>query len=127
MALRCALCKVQQCEKAPGSQQIPTYCPMDQAGELYRGILGESQKQYFDEGRDRQQALASARTEAAGYLRWPRVQEVMEFARRIGATHLGVASCIGLIEEARLLQKLLESNGFQGSTLFFQLCSISNL
>jgi hypothetical protein len=68
MALMCALCKVQQCAEVPGSQRIPTYCPMDQAGELYRGILGESQKQYFEEGQDRQLALASARTEAAGYL-----------------------------------------------------------
>jgi uncharacterized metal-binding protein len=127
MALMCALCKVQQCEKAPGSQRIPTYCPMDQAGELYRGILGESQKQYFDEGQDRQLALASARTEAAGYLRWPRVQEVMEFARRIGATHLGIASCIGLIEEARILQKLLESNGFEVSSVCCKVGSISKL
>jgi uncharacterized metal-binding protein len=51
----------------------------------------------------------------------------MEFARRIGATHLGIASCIGLIEEARILQKLLESNGFEVSSVCCKVGSISKL
>jgi uncharacterized metal-binding protein len=51
----------------------------------------------------------------------------MEFARRIGATHLGIASCIGLIEEARLLQKLLESHGFEVSSVCCKVGSISKL
>jgi len=100
---------------------------MEGEGEIYRGALEEAQRQYFDEGEDRSVALASARTEAAGYLRWPRVQEVMEFARRIGAKHLGIASCIGLIEEARLLQQLLEGNGFQVSSVCCKVGSISKL
>jgi uncharacterized metal-binding protein len=100
---------------------------MDVADELHRGILGVSQQSYMQAGQDRDLALASARTEAAGYLRWPRVQEVMEFARRIGARHLGVASCIGLIEEARLLHKLLESNGFEVSSVCCKVGSIPKL
>ena len=45
---------------------------------------------------------ASARVEARGYCRWPRVEEVMAFARQLGVEHLGIANCVGLIEEARL-------------------------
>jgi uncharacterized metal-binding protein len=93
----------------------------------FSGVLEEAQRRYFEDGEDRALALAAARTEAAGYLRWPRVQEVMEFARRLGAQHLGIASCIGLIEEARLLQKLLESHGFQVSSVCCKVGSISKL
>ena len=36
----------------------------------------------------------------------------MSFAQRIGAKRLGIASCVGLIREARMLQEILELNGF---------------
>jgi len=37
----------------------------------------------------------------------------MEFARLIDARRLGIANCIGLQHEAGLLQRILESNGFE--------------
>ena len=57
--------------------------------------LHGAQDSYLTDGEVREVALAAARTEAAGYLRWPRVQEVMEFAWRIGAKYLGITHCIG--------------------------------
>jgi uncharacterized metal-binding protein len=36
----------------------------------------------------------------------------MGFARRLGVSRLGIASCVGLLHEARLLQEILEANGF---------------
>jgi uncharacterized metal-binding protein len=87
-------------------------------------ILKVSAEHYLQEGVDRKIALEAARTEAAGYLKWPRVQEVMDFAWRIGALHLGIAHCIGLIEEAHILQKILEANGFQVSSICCKVGSI---
>ncbi len=43
----------------------------------------------------------------------PRLQEIMEFAEKIGAKRLGVAFCIGLQKEASILHELLESHGFE--------------
>jgi len=76
-------------------------------------LLAEVRQTYLTDEETRRLAVAAAQVEAAGYCRWPRVQEVMEFARRIGAEKLGIASCIGLIHEAKLLQDILEANGFQ--------------
>jgi len=45
------------------------------------------------------------------------VEEVMSFARRIGAQHLGIASCVGLIQEAGILQEIFEAHGFQVSSV----------
>ena len=43
----------------------------------------------------------------------PRIQEVIEFAQRMGYQRLGLAFCLGLREEARELTKLLQSHGFE--------------
>jgi uncharacterized metal-binding protein len=85
--------------------------------------LGRARESY-DEPQTQGLALASARTEAAGYCRWPRVQEIMDFARRIGASHLGVAHCVGLVREADLLRQILASNGFRVSTACCKVGSI---
>jgi uncharacterized metal-binding protein len=45
-----------------------------------------------------------------------RVEEVMAFARRGGATHLGLVFCSGFREEARHLAAILGTNGFRVSS-----------
>lgn len=45
-----------------------------------------------------------------------RVGEAMDMAHRLGATHLGISFCVGFREEAKILTKLLETNGFQVSS-----------
>jgi len=48
---------------------------------------------------------------------WCRVQEVMEYAHRLGADHLGVSFCVGFRDEARVLTRILEANGFRVSSV----------
>ncbi len=38
----------------------------------------------------------------------PRIEETMEFAKKCGYTRLGIAFCLGLKEEARMLAKVFE-------------------
>jgi uncharacterized metal-binding protein len=45
--------------------------------------------------------------------RWCRIREAMQFARRLGATHIGISFCVGLRREAYTLTKILEENGFR--------------
>ena len=60
-----------------------------------------------------QMARESALVEAEGYMRWTRVEETMEFARRLGVRKLGLAFCVGLKDEARLLSRIFAANGFE--------------
>jgi uncharacterized metal-binding protein len=46
-----------------------------------------------------------------------RVQEAMEFARRLGARKIGISFCVGFREEARVLTRILEANGFLVSSV----------
>ena len=108
MELMCARCKVQACRVEPGSRAYPNFCPMAQETRA----LPEAREAYEDED-TRCFALAAARTEADRYPTVPRVEEVINFARRIGANRLGIASCLGLLREAGILQDILEGHGFE--------------
>jgi len=43
----------------------------------------------------------------------PRVQEICEFAEKMGYQKLGIAFCAGLYQEARALTNILEAQGFE--------------
>ena len=45
-----------------------------------------------------------------------RLAEAMEVAHRLGASHLGFTFCVGFKEEASILARILEINGFQVSS-----------
>ena len=112
MELKCATCRAQACRHEPGSEPYPGFCPMARDVES----LAKARVAY-EKLETRELAQAAARTEAAGYCKEPRVEEIMSFARRMGVCHLGIASCIGLIREAGLLQEIFEANGFEVSSV----------
>ena len=56
---------------------------------------------------------ASNEIAEAGRGRWTRVEEFIELAHRLDARKLGVVFCHGLREEAKVLARVLEANGFQ--------------
>lgn len=118
--LRCAMCGVWACSAEPGTKEYPSFCIVP----TERGVLSRAEKVYLSQDELREFALAAARTEAAGYCKEPRVEEIMNFARRIDAQHLGIASCIGLIREARMLQEILEANGFEVESVCCKVGSI---
>jgi uncharacterized metal-binding protein len=118
--LRCAMCRVRACRAEPGTEKYPSFCPMT----TEPAILSRAEEAYLSQDGLREFALAAARTEAAGYCKEPRVEEIMNFARRVGARRLGVASCIGLIQEARILQDILEANGFEVESVCCKVGSI---
>jgi uncharacterized metal-binding protein len=109
IGLACPLCGVRACGAQPGTKGNPPFCPMLTEGEL----LAQVEKAY-QEGEDlRRLAVESARTEAAGYCRATRIEDIMEFARRIGAHTLGIAHCVGLMEEAKIARRIFLAHGFE--------------
>ena len=56
---------------------------------------------------------AAARVEYEGYCRLTRVEETMDFARRMGFHKIGIATCAGLLKESRALARILRANGFE--------------
>ena len=66
---------------------------------------------------------AAAKIEAQGYMRWPRALEIVRFAKAAGFSHLGIAFCVGLAEEARRYRELLEKR-FRVSSVCCKVCGI---
>jgi uncharacterized metal-binding protein len=120
MELQCATCGVNACSAEPGLKEAPALCP----AELELDILNNVRRTYAQDEETRRIAQAAARVEAEGYCRWPRVEEIMAFARHLGVERLGIATCIGLIREAGLLQDILEANGF---TVWSVCCKVGSI
>jgi uncharacterized metal-binding protein len=118
--LMCSFCGVRACAAAPESKAKPPFCPAPrQEVELMN-----AEKCYFSDDHIRRIAVESARIEAAGYCRQTRVEEIMEFARRLGARKIGIAHCIGLMTEARLASEIFSSHGFEVHTICCKVGSI---
>jgi uncharacterized metal-binding protein len=117
----CATCGARACSAEPGTVQPPSFCPMP----FEEDLLAEVEQVYLEQEEVRKLALASARTEAAGYGRATRIEEMMDFARRMGAQKLGIAHCVGLMREARLAREIFLAGGFEVYTACCKVGSIA--
>lgn len=103
----CTDCGTQNCKFK--DRTYPEFCPTTHLKEAdWQWAL-----ERYGEGRNHDIMVASAEVEFEGYCQWTRVQEIMEFARKIGARRIGIANCIGLINEARTFARILRANGFE--------------
>ena len=55
----------------------------------------------------------AAAVEFGGYCQLTRVQEICQFAEKMGYKKIGIATCVGLLKETRMLAKILRSHGFE--------------
>ena len=81
-------------------------------------------RRYRGKGKDARIAQAAAEVEGTYYGKLTRVEEIVAFANRIGAKNIGIATCIGLIEEARLFVKVLEAKGLKPYSV---LCKVGSV
>lgn len=102
----CAYCGIKACYRDPDAAK-PSFCPMN----AYPEIVKEALTKY--DGEVRTLHKVASLVEKRGYTVWPRLREVVEFAHMLGLRKLGVAFCIGLSEEARVVAEYLESTGFE--------------
>jgi uncharacterized metal-binding protein len=82
--------------------------PAEERAELVELLAGD--------GEDAVMARAAAEVEGLYYCKINRVEETVAFARRIGARRIGIATCLGLIEETRVLVDVLRLAGFETRT-----------
>ena len=103
MMYTCADCVKQPC-RDHNLQELPLNCPTRE------GTEEENLRRYSDE--EREMAYCSARVEGDFYCEITRVEEIMEYALRMGYSHIGVAFCVGLDAEAKTFVKILRANHF---------------
>jgi len=109
--IKCAYCPAEHCEDE--LKKTPGFCPR----RTLPDELERAKKVYSTDSMVKRVSEVAASVETEGYRVWPRVQELIEFSKRMGFSKLGVAFCVGLREETLTLCKILESHGFNLSSV----------
>ena len=102
-------------------KQFPPFC---QTESTSKPALEKAVRHYRGKGRDAIIARAAVEVEGTYYGKLTRVEEIIAFANRIGAKKIGIATCIGLIEETRVFVKILKLHGLEGHTV---LCKVGSV
>ena len=112
-----------ECTKCPGRVcnsraflEGPPNCPTKTRQEIIEGALTK-----YDDPETREFARQASIQEFECYMflpegrtaRNPRVEEIIQFAKKMGYKKLGVAFCGGLFAEGRTLNTILENRGFE--------------
>jgi uncharacterized metal-binding protein len=98
----CSECGQVHCQSH--DSRFPDFC-LSESVDAYR--IDDSLALYRGPGSDADIARAAAEIEGAYYGKLTRVEETVAFARRIKARRIGIATCVGLLEETRVFAKIL--------------------
>ncbi len=117
-------------EKGPPQ---PGYCPSADHGETIQDAF----EIYQGDSDDAKMAQVAARVEGMCYqpipgsqavnARWTRVEDTVAFAKLMGYRKIGIATCIGLLDETRRLSAILEAQGFEPQSVCCKAGSIDKL
>ncbi len=105
--LSCIDCSVINCDL--GTKKYPDFCltkHMD--SQVLEKVLEK-----YKEPENNLVAKNSAEVEFDYYCKMTRVEEIIEFAKKMQFKKIGIATCTGLIRESRMLAKILRKHRFE--------------
>ena len=114
----CVDCGLQSCGKE--GDRYPEFCLTT---ELSEDEMAELRELYRDP-QNQKVSTVSAAVEGDFYREYTRAEEVVAFAGRMGFKKIGIATCIGLIEESRVFAAILRNNGFE---VFSVVCKVGEI
>ena len=106
----CAYCPptVRACRQGEEAERGPGFCPTRVDPETQSAALAR-----YDDPEIRRISRESALVESEGYCKWTRVEEIVQFAKRMGFHKIGIANCISFVDHAYVLSGIMESHGFE--------------
>lgn len=103
----CIDCAVKNC-----NLQDKTYPDFCLTVNMDEDVLKEAMDLYKEDENGRSM-IAAAEVEYDFYGRLTRVEEIIEYAKKMGMKKLGIATCVGLLSESRILADILRKRGFE--------------
>lgn len=91
-------------------EKYPRFCL---TAKVDKELLAEAKEKYLNDEINKRLALVGAEVEGQFYGKYTRVQETIEFIKRYGAKKVGIATCVGLLNEASIFAKLLKKHNIQ--------------
>ena len=106
----CAYCPgtVRACRQGEDEERGPGFCPSKVDAEGIAGAADYRRDPFIE-----RVAQVSAVVESEGYCKWTRVEEICQFAKRMGFRRVGIATCISFVDLARVFSAILESHGLE--------------
>ena len=106
----CAYCPstIRACRQGEAGERGPGFCPTKVDPETQAAARSQ-----YEDPEVRKVARESAIVESQGYCKWTRVEEIVQFAKRMGYKKIGIANCISFVDHAYVLSGILESHGFE--------------
>ncbi len=111
----------------------PGNCPSDSFNE----VVADTFNEYRGDSEDARIAFVAARVEGLCYqpipgsdavnARWTRVEDTIAFATLMGYKKIGIATCIGLLDETERLSAILTAQGFEPMSVCCKAGSIDKL
>jgi len=110
----------------------PGYCP----SRDHLALIKKSFGRYKGAGQDARIAQVATQVEGLCYARaeggvlraqWTRVEDTIAFARLMGCRRIGIATCIGLLDETNRLSLILQAQGFEALSVCCKSGSIDKL
>lgn len=105
------------CKDPQKRMAAPANCPSRKHGQ----IMEDAFDLYAGQGPDSKMANVAARVEGLSYKQnpgsktirpgWTRVEDTIVFAKMMGYSKIGIASCIALLDETQRLSVILEAQG----------------
>lgn len=97
-----------------GDKMYPEFCLTTKLQEKEQeAFLEETMSLYKDDEENFEMTRASAEVEYENYCKMTRLEEIAEFAKKMEVKKLGIATCVGLISEARAAAKFFRHKGFE--------------
>lgn len=118
----CSKCPVEACfpiiksnEPLPPLDKAPPFCPMLRFPEVMNKVESEYHRpdiMEFARLASVQEFECYENTPDGIRTKFPRLEETIQFAEKCNYKKIGIAFCIGLKEEARMVSDILEAKGF---------------
>ncbi|HAX72290.1 MAG TPA: hypothetical protein DCY20_02065 [Firmicutes bacterium] len=108
-SLSCTNCQTYHCRFLNGGN-FPKFC---KTSETAQAVIDETVALYTEDASVSRISEAALAAEIEYRGRLTRVEETIVFAQKMGAKKVGIATCIGLIEEAKIFARILESHGLE--------------
>lgn len=113
----CVDCGVYNCHTR--DKKYPDFCLTTELSDAEKEEIWK----LYEEEENQKVSIVSAQIESDFYLKYTRVQEIVAFAKRMGYHKIGIATCVGLIEESRIFAQILRKNGFE---VYGALCKVGS-
>ena len=118
---KCAECKSKPCSQGiTDESKLPTYCPIKNFKDVIQEVKAryktqEIQDFYLQSALIEKECYdeKAAREEGRIVPLRPRIREISEFAKKLGAKKVGIAFCSGLNDEAARASSILKKHGLE--------------